>query len=221
MACSPVAVDSSSLLSLPSFPFKSDPSRLAALLLLVCAACPVSVSVRLACVRRTRSTRDPGHHSRFVQYFFLLLAAAAPALGFDGGSCGNSIHRVEPLPKARGVRGLRARSNDARWGTGRGTNRVARLYGVMRQGAHHWVAALAKSAGNPRRCVPVRSVTTGKPLVTLQLPQTNCRRNAAQCWRRDRSGRGRCGMPAGAYPGALRKDAPLAHQAFSRGSCTH
>lgn len=72
------------------------------MLLLVCAACPVSVSVRLACLGRTRSTRDPGHHSRFVQCFLLLLAAAAPALGFDGGSCGNSTHRVEPIPKARG-----------------------------------------------------------------------------------------------------------------------
>jgi len=177
MACTPVAVDSQSLRQFPSIPFQSDPSRLAALLLLVCAARPVSVSVRLACVGRTRSTRDPGHHSRFVQCFFLLLAAAAPALGFDGGSCGNSIHRVEPIPKARGCTGC-ARSNDARWGTGRGTNRVARLYGVMRQGAHHWVAALAKSAGNPRRCVPVRSVTTRSRLVTLLLPQTDCRRNA-------------------------------------------
>ncbi len=38
----------------------SDPSRLAALLLLVCAACPVSVSVRLACSaeRDLRGTRD-------------------------------------------------------------------------------------------------------------------------------------------------------------------
>ena len=80
MACSPVAVDSSSLLSLPSFPFKSDPSRLTALPLLVCAACPVSVSVRLACVRRTRSTRDPGHHSRFVQRFLCCLPRLHPLL---------------------------------------------------------------------------------------------------------------------------------------------
>ena len=105
MACIPVAVDSRSLRQLPSIPFQSDPSRLAALLLLVCAACPVSVSVRLACVGRTRSTRDPGHHSRFVQCFLLLLAAAAPALGFDGASCGNSTHRVEPIPNARGCAG--------------------------------------------------------------------------------------------------------------------
>ena len=90
------------------FPIRSIAScclPLAALPLLVCAACPVSVSVRLACVGRTRSTRDPGHHSRFVQCFLLLLAAAAPALGFDGVSCGNLTHRVEPIPKARGCAG--------------------------------------------------------------------------------------------------------------------
>jgi len=49
------------------------------------------------------------------------------------------------------VRSLRARSNDARQETGSGTNRIARFYCVMRQGAHHVVAALAKLAGNPRR----------------------------------------------------------------------
>ena len=58
----------------------------------------------------------------------------------------------------------------------------------MRQGAHHWIAALAKSAGNPRRCVPARSVTTRSRLVTLLLAQTDCRRNADEGWRRNRAG---------------------------------
>ena len=105
-SCSRFAVFA--LAAIDPFPIRSIAScclPLAALPLLVCAACPVSVSVRLACVGRTRSTRDPGHHSRFVQCFLLLLAAAAPALGFDGVSCGNLTHRVEPIPKARGCAG--------------------------------------------------------------------------------------------------------------------
>ena len=53
------------------------------LVLLVCAACPVSVSVRPGRFCVTGSTRDSGHHSRFVQSF-LLLATAAPVLGVDG-----------------------------------------------------------------------------------------------------------------------------------------
>jgi hypothetical protein len=52
-------------------------------LVLVCRACPVSVSVRLACVSITRSTRDSGHHSRFVQSR-LVPATAAPVLGVEG-----------------------------------------------------------------------------------------------------------------------------------------
>jgi hypothetical protein len=53
--------------------------------------------------RDLRGTRDttPG----LCSASFLLLAAAAPALGFDGASCGNSTHRVEPIPKARGCAG--------------------------------------------------------------------------------------------------------------------
>jgi hypothetical protein len=45
--------------------------------------------------------------------FALLLAAAARGIGVDGASCGKSIRRVEPLTQGSGVRGLRARSNDA------------------------------------------------------------------------------------------------------------
>ena len=36
--------------------------------------------------------------------------------------------------------------------------------------------------------MPVRSVTTRLRLVTLLLPQTNCRGNADEGWRRDRAG---------------------------------
>jgi hypothetical protein len=53
---------------------------------------------------RTRSTRDAGHHSRFVQCL-LVPATAAPVLASMVLSCWKSIHRVEPLPKARGCAG--------------------------------------------------------------------------------------------------------------------
>ena len=51
-------------------------------MLLVCIACPVSVSVHLVCLGRTKSqgTRDT---TPAVCSVSLLLAAAAPALGFD------------------------------------------------------------------------------------------------------------------------------------------
>lgn len=52
------------------------------------SACQVSVTVRLVCLSRASATRDAGHHSRCVQYSCLRLAAAAPALGCDGSSCG-------------------------------------------------------------------------------------------------------------------------------------
>ena len=173
------------------FPIRSIAScclPLAALLLLVCTACPVSVSVRLACSaeRDLRGTRDttPG----LCSASFCCSPRLHPLLASMAVPVGTRPIELSQYPRLGGVRGLRARSNDARWGTRRGTNRIARLYGVMRQGAHHWVAALAKSAGNPRRCVPVRSVTTRSRLVTLLLPQTNRRRNADEGWRRDRAG---------------------------------
>ena len=62
-------------------------------LLLVCEACPVSVSVRPERLSVAGDSRDPGHHSRFVP-FALLLATAARGIGVDGASCGKSIHRV-------------------------------------------------------------------------------------------------------------------------------
>ncbi|MFA5810261.1 MAG: hypothetical protein WC935_08015 [Thermoleophilia bacterium] len=62
-------------------------------ILLVCEACPVSVSVRPERLSVAGDSRDPGHHSRFVP-FALLLATAARGIGVDGASCGKSIHRV-------------------------------------------------------------------------------------------------------------------------------
>ena len=62
-------------------------------LLLVCEACPVSVSVRPERLSVAGDSRDPGHHSRFVP-FALLLATAARGISVDGASCGKSIHRV-------------------------------------------------------------------------------------------------------------------------------
>ena len=62
----------------------------------------VSVSVRLACLSSARTIKDPGHHSRFVQCL-LLLAAAAPALGFDDVAVAYS-HRDEPFTQGSEVR---------------------------------------------------------------------------------------------------------------------
>ena len=88
-------------------------------MLLVCIACPVSVSVHLVCLGRTKSqgTRDT---TPAVCSVSLLLAAAAPALGFDAAFLWELVNRDESLTQESGVRGLRARSNDARRGTGRG-----------------------------------------------------------------------------------------------------
>ena len=104
MACSPVAVDSRSLRQLPSIPFQSDPSRLAALPLLVCAACPVSVSVRLACVGRTRSTRDPGHHSRFMQCFLCCSPRLHPLLASMALPVGTRPIELSQYPRLGGAR---------------------------------------------------------------------------------------------------------------------
>ncbi len=52
-----------------------------------------------------------------------------------------------------------------------------------------------------------RIVTTGKPVVTMLLPQTNCRRNAGIGWRRDRAGRGRRDTLARVCPRTLRAGA--------------
>ena len=79
-----------------------------ACVLLVCEACLVSVSVRPERLSVSGSTRHAGHHSRCVQNCLLLLAAAAPALGVDGASCGKLRHRFEPLTQGSGVRALRA-----------------------------------------------------------------------------------------------------------------
>ena len=71
--------------------------------LLVCEACPVSVSVRPERLSVAGGTRDPGHHSRFVP-FALLLATAARGIGVDGASCWKPIHRDEPLTQGSEVR---------------------------------------------------------------------------------------------------------------------
>jgi hypothetical protein len=54
----------------------------------------------------------------------------------------------------------------------------------MRQGAHHWVAALARSAGNPRRyslCVQrhYRQAASDAAIAADELPQ-NCEQRLAQ-----------------------------------------
>ena len=79
-------------------------------LLLVCEACPVSVSVRPERLSVAGDSRDPGHHSRFVP-FALLLATAARGIGVDGASCGKPVHRDEPLTQDSGVRPYGAASD--------------------------------------------------------------------------------------------------------------
>src|SRR5687768_8563797 len=60
----------------------------------VCTAYQVSVTVRLACLSMASSTRDAGHHSRFVSLFcrlparYVALASMALPVG--------ATHRVEP-----------------------------------------------------------------------------------------------------------------------------
>jgi hypothetical protein len=65
-------------LSLSCFPLVSKFA-----MLLVCAACPLSVAARPERLSVSGATRDSGHHSRFVP-FALLLAAAARGMGVDG-----------------------------------------------------------------------------------------------------------------------------------------
>jgi hypothetical protein len=52
-------------------------------LLPVCTASQVSVTVRLASLSRTSTTRDPGHHSRFVQLFCFCQRCTALLCGID------------------------------------------------------------------------------------------------------------------------------------------
>ena len=72
----------------------------------------VSVSVRPERLSAAGTTRDTGHHSRFVPSF--LVAAAARGIGVDGASCGKSLHRCEPLTRGSGVRRLDAMAEGTR-----------------------------------------------------------------------------------------------------------
>jgi hypothetical protein len=87
-------------------------------LLLVCAACPVSVSVRPERFCVSESTRDSGHHSRFVQSF-LLLATAAPVLASMALPVGSRFIEVSLFTRCSAGRDLvavlqRARGERAR-----------------------------------------------------------------------------------------------------------
>ena len=106
-------------------------------MLLVCIACPVSVSVHLVCLGRTklRGTRDT---TPAVCSISLLLAAAAPALGFDAAflwEIGPSREILDP-----GLRGARVARKIKRrpLGNRQGTDRIARSTIAMGQNAHHW-----------------------------------------------------------------------------------
>ena len=105
-------------------------------MLLVCIACPVSVFVRPVCLSRRdlRGTRDT---TPDVCSISLLLAAAAPALGFDGAF----LWEVEPSIRAidPGLKGapLRRRFTWSPQGAGLRRDRVARSTIAMGQKAHH------------------------------------------------------------------------------------
>ena len=87
-------------------------------LLLVCAACPVSVSVRPARPSVSEATRHSGHHSRFVQKS-LLLATAAPVSASMSGVLLEPNHRVELFHPALAPVATRSRSFREPAGSGR------------------------------------------------------------------------------------------------------
>jgi hypothetical protein len=89
-------------LSLSRFPLVSTFA-----MLLVCEACPVSVAVRPERLSVSGSTRDSGHHSRFVR-FVLLLAAAARGMGVDGADLLEVGPSSEPLTQGSEGRRLGA-----------------------------------------------------------------------------------------------------------------
>src|SRR5262245_26168651 len=82
------------------------------LLLPVCSACQVSVTVRLACLGRTSATRDTGHHSRFVPQFSLP-ACPTRGVGIDGGFLLEQAIELSHDPRLGGARVAR-RSEGAR-----------------------------------------------------------------------------------------------------------
>ena len=111
------------------------------MLLLVCETCRL-VFLSVPNAMRSGSTRDPGHHSRFVP-FRLLLAAAARGIGVDGASCGKPIHRSEPLTQGSEGRFFGAVLQVSPQGAGRRTDRVARSGLTTGQGARHVGSSLA------------------------------------------------------------------------------
>jgi hypothetical protein len=119
-------------------PFRSSPfiwpsALLPFALLLVCAACLVSVSVRPARPSVSETTRHSGHHSRFVQKS-LLLATAAPVLASMSGVLLEPTHRGELFHPALG-RSRRDRGpTESPRGAGDDRDRIARSDGGMGQG---------------------------------------------------------------------------------------
>jgi hypothetical protein len=86
------------------------------------------------------------------------------------------------------VRGVAREDKRRPFRNGQGTNRVARLYGVTRQGARHLIAALTKSAGNPRRyslCAQrhYRQTASDAAFAAEELPQDREQRLAQELQR--------------------------------------
>jgi len=116
---------------------------------LVCAACPVSVSVRPARLSVSEAARDSGHHSRFVQKF-LLLATAAPVLASMSGFLLEPIHRGELFHPALG-RSRRGRGrSESPLGGGRWHGSHCAIRKTMGQGAHHSASGAHHGAARTR-----------------------------------------------------------------------
>jgi hypothetical protein len=174
-------------------------------LLLVCVASQVSVSVRPGRRSATGTTRDSGHHSRFVQRL-PLLATAAPVIGADGASCWKAIHRMCPCPRARGY-AAEALSLTCPAGSGRSANRIARSVVLTRRGGRHLGASLAKVPANrgalglrARRHYRLTPVVTTRSWRRTILPRRSVAAatslgttgtTIAQPWRRLRGGKRR------------------------------
>jgi hypothetical protein len=146
-------------------------------MLLVCNACPVSVSVRLACSaeRDLRGTRDttPG----LCSVHFAACHGCTHSWRRWRVPVGSLSIELSHFPRLRGARVAREiKRRSLR--NGQGTNRIARLYGVTRQGARHWVAELENRLETRAVACSVRIVTISKLPVTTLPPQTNCRRTA-------------------------------------------
>ncbi len=116
--------------------------------LLVCDACPVSVSVRPARLGVAGAARDAGHHSRCVQNFICCWPRLHPFLASRALSCWQSVRRLSPCPWARGGALLEESAvvDEACGAQAKAWPRCA-VTMAMGQGARHLGSSLAPAIG--------------------------------------------------------------------------